>query len=90
MTCAVTIENPEIVRRSANWKPNVWDYEFLQSLRVDYTVMILFGSAQYPAWLCSMENVHISVLNFVFLFSNLVLELVGIPYPISWSMVLAN
>ncbi|KAL3753901.1 hypothetical protein ACJRO7_001185 [Eucalyptus globulus] len=37
VTCAATIENSEIVRRSANWKPNVWDYEFLQSLRVDYT-----------------------------------------------------
>ncbi|KAF7849930.1 hypothetical protein BT93_L0113 [Corymbia citriodora subsp. variegata] len=37
VTCAVTIENPEIVRRSANWKPNVWDYKLLQSLKVDYT-----------------------------------------------------
>ncbi|XP_056177458.1 alpha-terpineol synthase, chloroplastic-like [Syzygium oleosum] len=36
-TCALTIENQETVRRSGNWKPNVWDYGFLQSLTVDYT-----------------------------------------------------
>nr|AXY92167.1 terpene synthase 2 [Rhodomyrtus tomentosa] len=37
VSCSMTIENQEIVRRSANWKPNVWDYGFVQSLRVDYT-----------------------------------------------------
>nr|WNI01951.1 terpene synthase [Psidium guajava] len=36
VTCALTNENQEIVRRSANWKPSVWDYGFVQSLRIDY------------------------------------------------------
>lgn len=48
-TCALTIENQEIVRRSANWKPNVWDYGFLQSLTVDYTVMIVFSFSTIPS-----------------------------------------
>ncbi|XP_048127387.1 beta-bisabolene synthase-like [Rhodamnia argentea] len=37
VTCTSTFKNQEIVRRSANWKPNVWDYDFLQSLSVDCT-----------------------------------------------------
>ncbi|XP_056158434.1 (+)-alpha-terpineol synthase-like [Syzygium oleosum] len=35
--CALKIEDQEIVRRSANWQPSVWDYDFVQSLSVDYT-----------------------------------------------------
>ncbi|KAL3752995.1 hypothetical protein ACJRO7_000399 [Eucalyptus globulus] len=37
VTCASKIEDQEIVRRSANWQPSVWDYDFVQSLSVDYT-----------------------------------------------------
>ncbi|XP_056158432.1 (+)-alpha-terpineol synthase-like [Syzygium oleosum] len=35
--CALKIEDQEIVRRSANWQPSIWDYDFVQSLSVDYT-----------------------------------------------------
>ncbi|XP_056171683.1 (+)-alpha-terpineol synthase-like [Syzygium oleosum] len=37
VTRALKIEDKEIVRRSANWEPNIWDYGLLQSLSVDYT-----------------------------------------------------
>ncbi|XP_039165819.1 alpha-terpineol synthase, chloroplastic-like [Eucalyptus grandis] len=37
VTCTLKIEAQEIGRRSANWQPNVFDYDFLQSLNVDYT-----------------------------------------------------
>ncbi|KAI3410573.1 Glutathione transferase [Psidium guajava] len=37
VTCASKIEDQEIVRRSANWQPSVWDYDFVQSLSVDHT-----------------------------------------------------
>ncbi|KAI6697501.1 hypothetical protein NL676_017620 [Syzygium grande] len=31
------MEDQEIARRSANWKPSIWDYDFVQSLGVNYT-----------------------------------------------------
>ncbi|XP_010039959.2 monoterpene synthase-like [Eucalyptus grandis] len=37
MTRALKIEGQEIVRRSANWQPSVWDYGLVQSLGVDYS-----------------------------------------------------
>ncbi|XP_048127386.1 (+)-alpha-terpineol synthase-like [Rhodamnia argentea] len=37
VTCSSIVKDQEIVRRSANWKPNMWDYGFLQSLSVDCT-----------------------------------------------------
>nr|BAG82825.1 linalool synthase [Backhousia citriodora] len=35
--CASKTGDQEIVRRSANWQPSVWDYDYVQSLTVDYT-----------------------------------------------------
>ncbi|KAF7847227.1 hypothetical protein BT93_L3176 [Corymbia citriodora subsp. variegata] len=36
--CSLTIEEQDAARRSANWKPSVWDYSFVQSLNADFTV----------------------------------------------------
>jgi len=41
--CALTIEDEDTARRSANWKPSVWDYGFVQSLNTDFPVLILFS-----------------------------------------------
>ncbi|XP_039159108.1 beta-bisabolene synthase-like [Eucalyptus grandis] len=36
VTCASKIEVQAIGRHSANWQPSVWDYDYLQSLSVNY------------------------------------------------------
>ncbi|XP_048127804.1 (-)-alpha-terpineol synthase-like [Rhodamnia argentea] len=35
--CVPKIEDQEIVRRSVNWQPSIWDYDFVQSLSVAHT-----------------------------------------------------
>ncbi|KAL3754598.1 hypothetical protein ACJRO7_001791 [Eucalyptus globulus] len=34
--CSLTIEDQDTARRSANWKPSVWDYGSVQSLNTDF------------------------------------------------------
>ncbi|XP_030462407.1 (+)-alpha-terpineol synthase-like [Syzygium oleosum] len=36
--CALNVEDQDVARRSANWKPSVWDYGFVQSLDADFAV----------------------------------------------------
>ncbi|KAI6697377.1 hypothetical protein NL676_017496 [Syzygium grande] len=36
--CALNVENQDVARRSANWKPTVWDYGFVQSPDADFAV----------------------------------------------------
>jgi len=60
-----TLPCSSLVRRTANPHPNLWDYDFVQSLKSPYTVSNFFISLHIPYFFSSHEILVLTMVSTV-------------------------